>query len=368
VKYDPSFHPPGLSVSDAARPLFLPLAVGALALGHRIVMAPIGRARANPHDGTATGDMVRFYGSRATPGGLIVAESSAVSAAAASHAGTPGMFTAQHVNAWRAVTDAVHSRQGLIVAQLWHGGRLARPPDGSAPYAPSGIEVMGRVYAPVADDRLPLRPRAIDEDDIDQVVDQFRRAAENASDAGFDGVELHCANGCLVDQFLHGGSNRRSDSYGGSIENRSRLLIEVVQTLTAVWGADRVGVRLSPFGQINDMHDHSPQQLFAAVLDRLDLEDVAYVHLMEPGACAGLLTAMPDLPDAARLLRAHFPRILIASGNFDAASADESIRQGIADAVSFGRSFLANPDLPARFAQGRPLEPYEPERIWSLLG
>ncbi|WP_457323952.1 alkene reductase [Roseateles sp. P5_E11] len=359
------FPSPSSKTEEDGGPLFQPLQIGAFRLSHRVVMAPVGRLWADRVDGTATPQMVHHYARRATPGGLIVAEATAVSREAVAQPGTPGLFTAQQVNAWRTITDAVHKRRGIIVAQLWHAGRLAQPPNGLPPGGPSPIAASGRVFTPAARSAPPTSPREIDENGIDQVIDEFRLAAENASDAGFDGVEMHCANGCLADQFLHSGSNHRTDGYGGSFEKRTNFLIDVVQTLTAVWGADRVGVRLSPFGVINDVADDAPMALFDHVLGRLRTEGIAYLHLMEPAAGAGVEAPPAGLPDVARLLRSHFDRILIASGGFDAPRANALLQEGFADAVSFGRSFIANPDLPSLLAEGAELQAFDADHFWA---
>lgn len=352
-------------------PLFTPLVVGALSLSHRVVMAPLSRLRAREMDGSVTCQMVRYYARRATQGGLIVAEALAVSPQGVAQTGTPCMFDPAHANGWRAVTGAVHRRGGIIIAQLWHGGRLARAPDATRQIvSASAIRAKGLTYAPAPQAESAELPVELDEDGIDSIIDQYRQAAEFASDAGFDGVEMHCANGCLADQFLHDGSNHRSDDYGGSFEGRTRFLKDAVQTLSSVWGAERVGVRLSPFGLINDVHDSDTVHLFSHVLKCLQNEGVAYVHLMEARAGAGF--ASPRLagsaPEIAQTFRSHFSRVIIASGNFDAARANAAIVDGSVDAVSFGRAFLSHPDLPSRLAAGGAIaaakhEDYFPARV-----
>jgi N-ethylmaleimide reductase len=329
-------------------------------------MAPISRLRAAGGDGTATSQMAHYYARRASRGGLIVAEASAISPQAVGQPGTPGMYGPGHVNSWGAITDVVHEQGGLIVAQLWHSGRLARSAiSGQTPVSASRLAARGSTYAPALHRDPSEIPRALGEDEIETVIDQYRQAAENAADAGFDGVELHCANGCLADQFLQDGTNHRSDGYGGSIENRSRFLIDAIQALTSVWGPSRVGVRLSPFGAINDIDDSDPVALFSHVLGRLQDEGIAYVHLMEPRAGAGLIEISPcTAPQITRILRPRFSGVVIASGNFDVKNAQAAITDGIADAIAFGRPFIANPDLPRKLAQGLPLDTPDPENYF----
>lgn len=346
--------------------LHSPLHLGIWTLSHRVVMAPLNRLWAQHPEGMPSPASVRYYGARASFGGLIVAESAAVSPVGMAQAGTPGMFTPAQVHSWREVTDAVHRRGGIIFAQLWHAGRLARSEiTGTPPVSASALAARGPTYAPALQSGPCQTPVALDDDGIDVVIDEYRRAAENAADAGFDGVEMSCANGCLADQFLQDGTNRRGDGYGGTIENRTRFLVDAVQTLASVWGPARVGVRLSPLGTINDIADSDPAALFAHVLARLQAEGVAYVHLMEPSAGGGM-----DAPDAGAGPEAHphwrtlFAGPLLLSGDFDAEGAKAAVEDSEADGIAFGRAFISNPDLPVRLAQGLPLAPYDSSSVF----
>ncbi len=353
---------PAAKAANPPPDLFQPLSVGPWTLQHRIVMAPLGQLRARALDGAATAEMSKFYADRATPGGLIVAEASAVSLQGTGQRGMPGLYSSAQVNSWREAARAVRAAGGFIVAQLWHGGRLARASASGLPVvSASAIAARGPTYAPSLQSDQSEQPLELDEEGIETVVDQYRQAAENAADAGFDGVELHCANGCLVDQFLHDGVNRRLDAYGGSAERRVRFLVDTVQALASVWGSERVGVRLSPFGQINDVRDSDPQQLFRMVIEVLQAERIGYIHVMEPRAGGGLVEVRPDtVPEVGKLLRPWFSGVLIASGGFDAAEANMAVKGSVADAISFGRAFIANPDLPSRIANGRTLD--QPDR------
>ncbi|HSI59834.1 MAG TPA: alkene reductase [Ideonella sp.] len=342
------------------------LQVGAWALAHRVVLAPLNRLLALSPGGVPSPMSLRHYALRASAGGLIVAESIAVAAQGLAQAGTSGIFGPEHVNAWRSVTDEVHRRGGFIVAQLWHGGRLASAVLSGLPaIGPSAVAAAGTVHVPAAQAAPTEAPVVLDDDGIDDVMEQYRRAAENAADAGFDGVEMSCANGCLADQFLHDSSNQRADRYGGPVENRVRFLIDAVQTLCAVWGSARVGVRLSPFSVINDVEDSTAAVLFPQVLLRLQDEHIAYVHLVEPRSGGGLSSAS-DTPQplVADWLRASYPGVLIASGGFDGASAQQAIARGSADAIGFGRAFIANPDLPRRLAAGAVLSDLDPAQYF----
>jgi N-ethylmaleimide reductase len=302
------------TLSSGANPvepgLHTPLKVGAWMLKHRVVMAPLNRLLASAADGVPSRRTIEHYAVRASEGGLIVAESIAVSPLGIAQPGTAGIFESKHVNAWSLVTQEVHGRGGLIVAQLWHAGRLAR---------------LAQTRA------QPISASALDDDGIDEVIDQYRRAAENAADAGFDGVEMSCAYGCLADQFLQEGSNLRTDRYGGSIANRVRFLVDAVQALCAVWGPARIGVRLSPYARVDGMDGSAPEDLLSQVLARMHDEQLAYVHVVVPSAGDGMARM-------AQLVRASFGGAVIAAGGFDADSAREAIATGAVDAIAFGRS------------------------------
>ncbi|MER6689253.1 alkene reductase [Streptomyces minutiscleroticus] len=337
--------------------LFDPVQLGALSLSNRIVMPPLTRSRALA-DGRP-GPSARLYYAQRASAGLIVTEGTAISPEAVGNPGIPGLWTDEQVQAWKPVTDAVHEAGAAVVTQLWHTGRASHPslqPDGKDPVGPSAIGIDGLTFA--RNGRTPyVTPRALATEEIPAIVDQYGRAARNAAAAGFDGVELHAANGYLIDQFLQDSANRRTDRYGGSIENRARLLLEAVDALIDAFGADRVGVRLSPSSTFQDMSDSDPVALFTHVLDALAQRDLAYLHLVEPGivgddSAAGQRPA--DSIDSA-WVRKRYPGHLIAAGGYDRETALRAVESGTVDAVAFGRAFIANPDLPARLAEGAEL-------------
>lgn len=338
--------------------LFSPLRVGRYELAHRVVMAPLTRSRASA--GRVPGRLApTYYGQRASTGGLIVTEGSQVTPFGQGVPDSPGIYSTEQVEGWKKVTEAVHAKEAIIFLQLWHVGRSSHSsllPDGALPVGPSAIPITS-LNARTADwEKVPFEtPRALETDEIPGVVAAYREGARNALAAGFDGVEIHGANGYLLDQFLHDHSNQRTDIYGGSIENRARLLLEVTQAAIEIWGADRVGVRLSPGGTFNDMGDSDPIALYSHVLARLDQLDIAYLHLIQARDGAG----MEDAPVTNGRLRPLWRKPLILAGGFTGKSADEAIRSGQTDAVAFGRNFIANPDLPLRLELGAPLNPYD---------
>lgn len=339
--------------------LFTPLTAGALSLGHRIVMAPLTRMRSDPGD-RPNGLMRDYYAQRASRGGLIVSEATPISRQGYGYAGAPGIYDDAQIEGWRAITDAVHERGGQIVMQLWHVGRQSHPdiqPNGEAPVAPSAIAAEGYGYA--AHGPVPFTmPRALGRAEIPAIVAEFGAGAARARAAGFDGVEIHGANGYLPDQFLQDGTNKRTDDYGGPIENRARFLLEVTQSAIAVFGADRVGVRLSPSGTYGSMSDSDPQSTFAYAAASLDELGIAYLHVVEPRIKGTELIAEGE-PVAVRHLRPLFRGTLIAAGGFDLAGAEAIVNSGDADVVAFGRAFISNPDLPERLRLNLPLTPYD---------
>ncbi|MGD9944653.1 MAG: alkene reductase [Burkholderiaceae bacterium] len=343
--------------------LFQPLQVGAIRLKHRIVMAPLTRMRAVP-PGNLPGPLAPlYYAQRASDGGLLIAEASPVCLEAHGHPDVPGIYSDAQAAAWRRVTQAVHERGGAIFLQLWHTGRVSHSryqPDGRPPPAPSAVPAEGELLLPNAE-RVPYEvPREMTLAEIREIIDVFHRAARRAIEAGFDGVELHAANGYLIEQFLQSRSNLRSDAYGGSIAHRVRFLIEVTEALAAACSADRVGVRLSPFGIANGSGEDDPFPLYRQAIEALAPLRLAYLHLIEPRTSGtGKTDAIrADQPSAAGLYRRHWPGALIAAGGFDPAGAERIVGEGFADAVAFGRHFIANPDLPARIRLGAPLNPY----------
>lgn len=344
--------------------LFQPLTLGAIRLAHRVVMAPLTRLRSRqpgniPHELNAT-----YYGQRATRGGLIIAEATDISPQARGYPGAPGVYSQEQVAGWRLVTDAVHAKGGFIFDQIWHTGRISHSsmqPDGALPVAPSAIAANGK-HMTVNFESAPFEtPRALETAEIAGIVADFKKAAENARAAGFDGVEVHGANGYLINQFLHDGSNRRTDQYGGGIENRARFLLEIVDEVVTVMGADRVGVRLSPWGRNNSQVDSDPLALYSFVCAELGKRGLAYLHLVEPRAdqSSDVNALDANAPDAAATFKAKFGGALIAAGGFTAETGAEAVAFGKADAIAFGRLFIANPDLPERFRRRAALNRYD---------
>ena len=338
--------------------LFAPLRFGRYELAHRVVMAPLTRMRAG--SGNVPNDLApEYYGQRSTPGGLLIAEATQVSPYGQGYPSTPGIHSQEQIESWRKVTEAVHAKGGLIFLQLWHTGRASHSsfqPGGALPVAPSAIPIIGQSAMNAAWETVPFEtPRALETGEIPELVESYRQGARNAVTAGFDGVELHGANGYLVEQFLHSRSNHRTDAYGGSIENRARFLLELTEALIDVWSTDRVGVRLSPFGTYNDAGDEDPIGLYGYVLKKLTALDTAYVHLIEARGGTGMEI---DTPQAIAELRPFWNKTLILAGGFTGKTAEEAIQSGRADAIAFGRSFIANPDLPHRLERGAPLNGY----------
>lgn len=345
-------------------PLFQPLHLGAVTLQHRVVMAPLTRMRSRQPGDVPTATNATYYGQRASAGGLIITEATDITEQARGYPGAPGIYSDEQVAGWRGVVDAVHARNGLVFLQIWHTGRVSHTsmqPGGALPVAPSAIAIPGdhmdRHGSPVPFET----PRALDAAELPGIAADFRQAALNARAAGFDGVEVHGANGYLLDQFLQDGTNARTDGYGGSIPNCARLLTEVVDAVAGAIGADRVGVRLSPWGKFNDMRDSDPGALFDHVGAVLHGRGLAYLHLVEPRAdqTSDVNALDPEAPDAATRLRRAFGGPVIAAGGFTRDSAAAAIAAGTVDAVAFGRLFIANPDLPARFRLGAPLNRYD---------
>ncbi|WP_013325010.1 alkene reductase [Gloeothece verrucosa] len=339
--------------------LLTPVQLGAYQLSNRIVMAPLTRMRAAqgniPHQMNA-----HYYAQRASAG-LIISEASQISPTGQGYAYTPGIHSPEQIEGWKLVTEAVHQKGGHIFMQLWHVGRISHPslqPDGQLPLAPSAIAAEGMANT-VSGPQPFVTPRALETAEIPQIIEQYRQAAENARVAGFDGVEIHSANGYLLDQFLHDGSNRRTDQYGGSIENRARLLMEVTRAVIEVWGGERVGVRLSPGGTYNSMSDSNLEALFNYVVSQLNSFNLAYLHLVEP-RIQGSQTVEDD---GSRLGVKHFRSIyqgtLITAGGYTRETGEAVLQTGDADLVAYGRIFIANPDLPQRFALNAPLNPYD---------
>lgn len=329
--------------------LFSPIQLGALALPNRVVMAPLTRNRAGA--GNVPGPLnAQYYAQRASAG-LIISEASQVSPQGLGYPATPGIHNTVQVAGWRLVTDAVHGAGGRIFLQLWHVGRISHPslqPDGALPVAPSAVKPAGEAMTYEGPQPF-VQPRALDTTELPDIVHQYRQAAANAQTAGFDGVEIHAANGYLLDQFLRDGTNRRSDDYGGSRENRTRLLLEVLAAVLETWPAERVGIRISPENTFNDIQDSAPQATFNFVAEQLSGRGLAYLHVIEGDMMTG--TCAVDY----RALRARFDGAYMANFNYDLVRAQAAIGNGAADLVAFGKLFISNPDLVQRFALGAAL-------------
>jgi N-ethylmaleimide reductase len=323
-----------------------------LTLPNRIVMAPMTRCRAVAGDvpGPLT---VTYYVQRASAG-LIISEGSQVSQQGVGYMRTPGIHSAAQVAGWKKVTDAIHRAGGRIFIQLWHVGRVSHPDfhDGALPVAPSALTVDGYVHTPAGKKQIPV-PRAMDTGEVQDIVRQFRHGAENTRAAGFDGVEIHGANGYLLDQFLRSGSNGRTDEYGGSLENRARLPLEVTKAVIGVWGGDRVGYRISPHNTWHSMWDTNPRETFSYFTKELNKTGVGYLHLIE--AIGGRFGIVPPEARMRSDLRRIFKRTFMLNGGYDLCSGNEAIARGEADLIAFGVPFLANPDLPERLRQNAPL-------------
>ncbi len=341
--------------------LFSSYDLGSSTLANRLVMAPLTRNRAGA--GLVPTDlMAEYYGQRASAG-LIITEASQVSQQGQGYQDTPGIYTATQVEGWRKVTDAVHAKGGHIYLQLWHVGRVSHvdlQEGGAAPVAPSAIRaetktVVNNGFVDVSE------PRALKLEEIPGIVDDFRRAAANAIAAGFDGVEVHGANGYLLDQFAKDGANHRTDGYGGAIENRARLMIEVTEAVANEVGKERTGIRLSPVSPANGITTSDPQPLFEHIVAKLDALGIAYIHVVE-GATGGPRDAAPFDYDA---LRARFRGTYIANNGFDQALAEAHLTDGKADLIAFGRPFIANPDLVERMKNGTALAEIDPQTLYG---
>lgn len=343
--------------------LFQPLQLGSCKLTHRVVMAPLTRMRATTPGNVPNALNAEYYRQRATRGGLIIAEASQVVREGQGMPATPGIHSPEQVAGWRGVTEAIHAEGGKVFLQLWHVGRISHPshqPGGRLPVAPSAIAADGMAMtADFKREPLPI-PRALLPEEIPDLVRSYAQAARNAQAAGFDGVEIHSANGYLLEQFLHSRSNRRTDDYGGSIQSRCRFPLEVARAVAAVWGPERVGIRLSPFGIANDSGEAEPMPLYGYLIAELDRMGLAYLHLIEPRASGAGQKEVDhkNVPFACELFRPMWRGTLITAGNFSGDSAEEAVAKGFADAIAFGRLFISNPDLPERLRRGAPLTPY----------
>jgi N-ethylmaleimide reductase len=352
--------------------LFSPLKLGPYQLKHRLVLAPLTRMRAEKPSLAPRPLNAEYYAQRATPGGLLIAEASPVMATGFGSPGVPGIYTEQQVAGWRKVVDAVQAKGGVIFLQLWHVGRVSHSsfqPGGVLPVAPSAVAIPPDLKTGTADGKAVIyeTPRALETSEIPAVVDAYRQAAKNALQAGFDGVEIHGANGYLIEQFLQSHTNLRTDQYGGSIENRTRFLMEVAQAVVEVWGADRVGVRLSPYGIANGSGEPDPMPLYSHVVQSLNPLGLAYLHFIEPRSSGAGRAEVnhQNVPSAMVLFRPIWKGVLVTAGGFTGETANGAIEAGHADAIAFGRIFISNPDLPRRLQRGLPLTPYDRKTFYG---
>lgn len=330
--------------------LFSPLTLGGLELPNRILMAPLTRCRADANH-VPTDLMVEYYTQRASAG-LIIAEATMVMEGNSAFAGRePGIYSDAQIVAWRKVTDAVHAEGGRIVLQLWHGGRACHPyfNDGATPVSASPLPITNNEVHTPEGKKPYVTPRELADDELPGIVEGFRKAALNAKVAGFDGVEIHGANGYLLDQFLRDGSNKRGGEYGGPIENRARLLLEVVDAAISVWGVGFVGVRISPLNSFNSMEDSDPAGLTAYVATQLQQRGIAYLHLMR----ADFLGAQQG--DMVSIARSGFQGSLIGNMGYSPEEAEQVVKEGVMDGVAFGHHYVSNPDLVERIQAGVPL-------------
>ena len=335
-------------------PLFQPLQVGALTLPNRIIMAPLTRARAGV-ERIPNVIMAEYYTQRASAG-LIISEATSVTPMGVGYADTPGIWSDVQVAGWKLTTDAVHAAGGRIFLQLWHVGRISDPSflNGELPVAPSAIQPAGHVSL-IRPMKEYVTPRALETAEIPGIVAAYRKGAENAKKAGFDGVEIHGANGYLLDQFLQDGTNYRTDNYGGSIENRARLMLEVTDACIEIWGADRVGMHLAPRRDSHDMKDSNAAATFGYVAEQLGQRKIAFI-------CAREYLGADSLGPQ---IKQKFGGVYIANEGFTQDSAEQAVKAGTVDAVAFGKLFIANPDLPARFATNAQLNTPQPETFYA---
>ena len=347
--------------------LFEPLRFGALEARNRVWMAPLTRGRSS-QPGSVPNDMMATYYRQRASAGLIISEATGISVEGLGWPAAPGIWSKEQVEGWKPVTQAVHEEGGLIVCQLWHMGRLVHPLflKGAKPVSPSATKAPG--HAHTFEGRKDYEEaRALEIDEIARVVEDYRTAAQNAKDAGFDGVQLHGANGYLVDQFLRDTTNLRDDDYGGSADNRARFLREVLTALCDVWGADRVGVRLSPNGETQGCDDSDPAGTFGAAASVVEDLSLAFLELREPGP-EGTFGAT-DVPKQSPMIRDIYSGALVLNSDYSAEQASVDIAAGRCDAVTWGRDFISNPDLPARFEKGAQIAPnVNVPNSWYLPG
>src|SRR6202046_180383 len=352
--------------------LFSPVELGLTRLKHRVVMAPLTRSRSVQPDGVPGDLMLEYYTQRASDGGLIISKAAQLSLATRGWDGAPGMYSDAQVDGWKKIVDAVHTEGGHIFAQLWHPGRFSHVSltGGEAPVSasvdPEYWQNPSRLISTPSGWIQPSPHRALEKSEIPGVVEDYGKAVERAKSAGFDGVEVHAGNGYLIDQFLQDGSNKRTDEYGGSIENRSRFLFEVVGAIVSAWSDDRVAVRVTPNGTFNAMSDSDPEALHAHIANGLNRFGLAYLHIIEPRISGSVVEKDNEPPVATQRLRKIFKGKIIANGGFEPDTAAATVAQGNADAIAFGRYFVSNPDLPRRIREGFPLSVYDRDTFYTF--
>jgi N-ethylmaleimide reductase len=361
-----------MTYTNASTLLFTPLQLGRMPLKHRVVMAPLTRARSIQPDSIPGDLMLEYYSQRASDGGFILGEATNISLTSRGWLGAPGLYSDAQVEGWKRIVDAVHAKGAHMFAQLWHTGRTSHVDmtGGEMPVSasvnPAYWQDASHLVSTPTGWVQPSPHRALTISEIAGIVEDYGKAAKRAKAAGFEGVELHAGNGYLIDQFLQDGSNKRTDDYGGSIENRARLLFEVVAAMVSVWGVDRVAVRIAPSGTWNSMSDSNPEALFTYVAERLNLFGLAYLHIIEPRVKGNVVIHEGQEPIASKRLRKVFKSKIVAAGGFEPDTAEEVIAVGDADAVTFGRHFISNPDLPRRIREGLPLAPYDRNTFYTF--
>ena len=340
--------------------LFEPLELGSLTLPNRILMAPLTRCRAAENH--VPSDLMATYYAQRASAGLIIAEATMAMEGNSAFWKEPAIYSDAQIAGWQKVTDAVHEKDGLIFLQIWHGGRACHPllNDGAQPVAPSAIAIENNQVRTAEGMKPCVVPHELRLDELPDIINGFKKAAKNAKNAGFDGVEVHCANGYLLDEFLRDSANQRTDEYGGSIENRARLMLEVLQAACDVWGSDCVGLRISPLNSFNSMVDSNPIALSTWLAKRLNDFNLAYLHVMRGDFF------QQQTCDVLTPIRENYHGVLIGNMGYDAAEAEAAIAAGKLDAVAFGVSFIANPDLPARIQTGADLNTPNPDTFYSF--
>ncbi|KAL5167864.1 putative 12-oxophytodienoate reductase 11 [Glycine soja] len=346
-------------------PLLTPYKMGNFNLSHRVVLAPLTRQRSS-YNNVPEPHLILYYSQRTSNGGILISEANGISETAQGYPHTPGIWTKQQVQAWKPIVDAVHAKGGIFFCQIWHGGRVSNSvyqPNGQAPISSTDKLLAPQGRGDGIDEVHYTPPRRLRTDEIPHIVNDFRLAARNAIQAGFDGVEIHGAHGYLIDQFLKDKVNDRTDQYGGSLENRCRFALEIVEALVDEIGAERVGIRFSPFSEYCECGDSNPEQLGLYIVNALNKYSILYCHMVEPRMKT--VVERVECPQSLVLMRKAFNGTFIAAGGYDRQEGIDAISENRADLVAYGRLFLANPDLPKRFALNAPLNKYHRETFYT---